>query len=796
MPEKPLKRKKSLPRLFLLSRQKSTKAKQIQTEPTRANSEKLQTTNGVEAVKVPPKTHDHSTTKHPPQQIREGDALREVDRNIINEGYPPQDVGDTRRIRQRSNTVHNFSLNYAAKTTPSSIDEYSPHSQHPLRSNRPSDPTGPLPTLRVQLSHSELSRSREASKLENLGAPATHTFTSRPYTAVNSTFPERPREDSQHSPLRVGSARQANHDTSRQRRSPISEQWNQWNGAYTQEDVRESVRSGLSTSSSFLDSTSTKRSSVFTKMSSISDATVDIEELEDGKDDSMLDDFIDLYSGKSEDDLDRLDGPSVRFLGDSEIERRSLRITEAPKISNSQIPAVSDPVSPRLLPPRSLAPEQPTSAAIVTGDLFKSLFPKPPSIQPPTSTHDQYGFRKYSREISLTEYDTWFSEYSSIQSRRTAKWIGLLQDQGLPSRNPTRFPPPSTKVQRFVRKGIPPTWRGEAWFFYAGGNELLLQNPDHYADLILRSQSSSLSHGDRESIERDLNRTFPDNIHFKPDVPQSPPIETPMLSALRRVLCAFAIDHKRIGYCQSLNFLAGLLLLFLPEEKAYWMLHIVTTSYLPGTHELSLEGANIDLWVLMLLLKDALPSVWGLVGGEINTNTTRLPPISLCTTSWFMSLFIGTLPIESVLRVWDVLFYEGSKTLFRVALAVFKLGENEIKSVNDPMEIFQVVQGLPRKMLDIGGLMDVACGRGAVGRRWIEKKRLERKDWYARERKVEQARRESRDAGRKASDARAAGHVQVEDDIKEVVPEPESAPTRSRSNSRWHWVGASKTRTQ
>ena len=45
-------------------------------------------------------------------------------------------------------------------------------------------------------------------------------------------------------------------------------------------------------------------------------------------------------------------------------------------------------------------------------------------------------------------------------------------------------------------------------------------------------------------------------------------------------------------------------------------------------------------------------------------------------------------------------FSEGSKTLFRIALTILKLGEGEIKNVNDPMEVFQVVQNIPRKLVD------------------------------------------------------------------------------------------------
>ncbi len=98
-----------------------------------------------------------------------------------------------------------------------------------------------------------------------------------------------------------------------------------------------------------------------------------------------------------------------------------------------------------------------------------------------------------------------------------------------------------------------------------------------------------------------------------------------------------------------------------------------------------------------------------------------------------MSLFIGTLPIESVLRVWDVLFYEGSRVLFRVALTIFKLGEQRIRDIGDSMELFQVVQTLPKDMLDAGSFMRAVCRRGGVSSDWVEMRRWERREWYAKE---------------------------------------------------------------
>jgi hypothetical protein len=103
-----------------------------------------------------------------------------------------------------------------------------------------------------------------------------------------------------------------------------------------------------------------------------------------------------------------------------------------------------------------------------------------------------------------------------------------------------------------------------------------------------------------------------------------------------------------------------------------------------------------------------------------------------------MSCFIGTLPVETTLRVWDSFFYEGSKTLFRISLAIFKVGEQEIKAVNDPMEIFQVVQTIPRRIIDCNALLE-ACfkrrnGFGHLSQETIERRRAERRKGYADER--------------------------------------------------------------
>lgn len=50
---------------------------------------------------------------------------------------------------------------------------------------------------------------------------------------------------------------------------------------------------------------------------------------------------------------------------------------------------------------------------------------------------------------------------------------------------------------------------------------------------------------------------------------------------------------------------------------------------------------------------------------------------------------------------------EGYKVLFRVALTIIKLNDRKIKAVEDPTEVFQILQNMPRRLIDCHKFMEV-----------------------------------------------------------------------------------------
>ena len=209
-------------------------------------------------------------------------------------------------------------------------------------------------------------------------------------------------------------------------------------------------------------------------------------------------------------------------------------------------------------------------------------------------------------------------------------------------------------------------------------------------------------------IDKDLDRTFINHPAFH---------LSPMLSRLRRVLCAFATHCPHIGYCQSLNFLAGFLLLFFDEESAFWLMATVVNVVLPPDYFTdSMIGLHTDLTVLNSLLSTHLPRLHS----HLAAMRVDIRPIAF---PWFLSLFVKTLPIESVLRVWDCLVCEGSKLLFRTALGLLSLHEERIVRVCDFGRLYSLISGMGTLQYDCERLVEESLSMRGISRRLLERMR-------------------------------------------------------------------------
>ncbi|KAL4184829.1 hypothetical protein AMTRI_Chr10g227470 [Amborella trichopoda] len=213
-------------------------------------------------------------------------------------------------------------------------------------------------------------------------------------------------------------------------------------------------------------------------------------------------------------------------------------------------------------------------------------------------------------------------------------------------------------LNRLIRKGIPPVLRPKVWLSVSGAAKKRSTVPESYYDDLIKAVEGKVTPATRQ-IDHDLPRTFPGH----------PWLDTPEGHAsLRRVLVAYSFRDSDVGYCQGLNYVAALLLLVMKtEEDAFWMLAVLLENVLVNDcYTDNLSGCHVEQRVFKDLLAKKCP--------RIASHLESMDfDVSLVATEWFLCLFSKSLPSETTMRVWDVLFNEGAKVLFRVALAIFKV---------------------------------------------------------------------------------------------------------------------------
>ena len=153
-----------------------------------------------------------------------------------------------------------------------------------------------------------------------------------------------------------------------------------------------------------------------------------------------------------------------------------------------------------------------------------------------------------------------------------------------------------------------------------------------------------------------------------------------------------------------MNFLAGIFLLMYPNDlnKALCMLIQLIDVILPPDYYTSkMAGVYCDLLALDELLAVHSP----LLSDHFKNLGIELQSICL---SWFSCLFILSMPIETVFRIWDVVMAEGSEFIFRIALALFILHEKELLELEEPSSIFSFVKDIGRFFYDCDKLINFA----------------------------------------------------------------------------------------
>ncbi|KAK5778272.1 GTPase-activating protein GYP5 PWA37_000483 [Arxiozyma heterogenica] len=202
-----------------------------------------------------------------------------------------------------------------------------------------------------------------------------------------------------------------------------------------------------------------------------------------------------------------------------------------------------------------------------------------------------------------------------------------------------------------ITKGIPRQIRGIIWQLIANSKS---QEMEDIYETLLETESPH-----EAVIRRDINRT-----NFIPKE---------RCEELFRVLKVYSVYDPDVGYTQGMAFITTPLLLNCNSEAESFGLLVslmkyynLREFYLPG-----MPGLMLMLYQFDRLLEENTPTLANhLVREGIRS--------SMYATQWFLTIFAYKFPLEFVLKIFDILFFEGIESLLKFAVNLIMKNEKSL----------------------------------------------------------------------------------------------------------------------
>ncbi|KAG1473093.1 hypothetical protein G6F56_001146 [Rhizopus delemar] len=205
-----------------------------------------------------------------------------------------------------------------------------------------------------------------------------------------------------------------------------------------------------------------------------------------------------------------------------------------------------------------------------------------------------------------------------------------------------------------TQKGIPPSLRGMVWQLFSKSKSVRLE--DQYMQLLKE-----------ESVyEKAIARDLPKMTSLKDEHQKE---------ALFNIIKAYSLYDKGVGYNQNLLYITIPLLLNMPEEETFCVLVQLMNKYGLRGYYLPQSG----------LLSQRLYQLNGLLGDRLPHLQRHFEAHSIKTNAyahqWFNTLFAYSFPMETVYRIYDIIFSEGITSLFRFSIALLERNQAVLLSL-------------------------------------------------------------------------------------------------------------------
>ncbi|XP_049852056.1 TBC1 domain family member 8B-like isoform X1 [Schistocerca gregaria] len=216
------------------------------------------------------------------------------------------------------------------------------------------------------------------------------------------------------------------------------------------------------------------------------------------------------------------------------------------------------------------------------------------------------------------------------------------------------------ELYSLIHLGVPDSLRGFAWKCFSGLAYRVMNEEKTYEEIleaacIQEGNGSDNLHAKAEKkilevIEGDLKRAMPEHPYYQNEQG---------IDCLRRVLRTHAYVNPEVAYCQGMNIVASVLLLYVSESDAFWLLLHICDDIMSDVWKPSMLGVTVVADVLKGIIEENNPRI------SISQSC-----LNLLVMNWLPRLCIGAIPLEYALIVLDNVLVYGIKAVLWLLYAV------------------------------------------------------------------------------------------------------------------------------
>lgn len=306
----------------------------------------------------------------------------------------------------------------------------------------------------------------------------------------------------------------------------------------------------------------------------------------------------------------------------------------------------------------------------VGGTLALIQYPRPPNLPVKSAAEERFHREQYTAILAQVRK----KEIEEESARRHQREEQLKREEKLAATSifwtnsilPNFDALKNTKkVQDLWWAGLPPSIRGKVWKLGIA-NDLDI-SPDEF-DLCIRiiNRDGLIEAKDDPifAIKLDVSRTFSNLGVFQEG--------GPLHDSLQALLSAYAVYRKDIGYVQGMSFLGAVLILNMePEDAFVCFVNLLNKPCHRAAFTLNQKQMDVYYRVFSSALAHEIPKI------HVHFCAAGLSP-DLYLLDWLYTVFAKAMPLDVVCRIWDVYVRDGDEFLFRTALGILRMFQNEL----------------------------------------------------------------------------------------------------------------------